>query len=104
MSIIYALENHRLGSMPDILFPTSYLLDSFASQAEGIVFMALYRYAFLAAGGGWADLPVDGSSAGGETASRSDIELVARLLERRHLGKKGTYHCVNFCLIIYIYI
>lgn len=61
-------------------------------ETEGIVFIALYRYAFLAAGGGWADLPVDGSSAGGETASRSDIELVARLLERRHLGKKGTYH------------
>ena len=57
-----------------------------------------YCYAFLAAGGGWVDLPVDGSSAGGETTSRSDIELVARLLERRRLGKKGTCHC-EFCLI-----
>ena len=65
-------------------------------------FIATYCYAFLAAGGAWVDLPVDGSSAGGETTSRSDIELVARLLERRRLGKKGTCHC-EFCLIKLIY-
>ena len=35
----------------------------------------------------------------GETTSRSDIELVAQLLQRRRLGKKGTCHAVNFCLI-----